>query len=96
MPGKRELIANFFKSKKTWAIFMMAFFVGLSIFSLTLSIKIVLAANDNVNEPYCALPIDDCDNWSYYCTDYGFSWTSNGYPSGAGNPSCCGDDSQEV
>ena len=40
--------------------------------------------------------INTCDNTQTMCeTDYGFNWTSQGYPGGAGNASCCGDDSNE-
>lgn len=61
------------------------------------TISTVYAADDNTQQPLCELATDYCDIplGQAHCTGYGFQWTANGYPGGAGNPSCCGDDSQE-
>jgi len=74
------------------------FFIGAIIFfgSFFVIYNSVLAADDNANQVGCRSDIDYCDADYGSCVDvYHYQWTSNGYPSGAGNKNCCGDDSSE-
>ena len=70
---------------------------GILIFS-GFFVTYVLAADDNVNAPVCQYI--GCDTSQAVCTSSSdkpaFDWTSYGYPGGAGNPNCCGDDSSEL
>lgn len=78
---------TFFIKVFTLAIFLiMAFFIP----------KFASAADNNSIVPECAINIMNCDTSSSSCSSRSLSWTTNGYLSGAGNPSCCGDDSQET
>src|SRR3989339_125 len=69
----------------TAVILLSAFFI----------FNFVLAADNNVNDTLCSISEDDCDNYQANCQSHTFNWISGGYPSGAGNPQCCGDDSSE-
>ena len=74
------------------------FFIGAIIFfgSFFVIYNSVLAADDNANQVGCRSDIDYCDADYGSCVDvYHYQWTLNGYPSGAGNKNCCGDDRQE-
>jgi len=67
------------------AFLLVAFFIVFS--------PKVLAVDDGCTS---VLPELRCDSEQSFCVDEKeYNWTSSGYPGGAGNPSCCGDDSQE-
>ncbi|NMB48428.1 DNRLRE domain-containing protein [Candidatus Kuenenbacteria bacterium] len=75
-------------------IYFLAAFLLVAFFIININANTSLAADDDAVVPACI--DDDCDNSQYYCvTAHSLDWTASGYPSGAGNPSCCGDDSQE-
>lgn len=80
--------------------------VAVAFFSVALSLAVqpVFAADDNAVYPMCVnnfiVPTAlNCDNSQINCTTANtkpaLPWTSSGYAGGAGNKSCCGDDSQE-
>ncbi len=82
--------------KFTNNFFVFGFLIGAIIFlSSFLVAHYSLAVDDNANESRCVNYIGDCDNNQTSCSYFGFDWTSDGYPTGAGNASCCGDDSSE-
>jgi len=85
-------------AKKYWTSQLIFVFLGLSIFILILTIpSLCLAVDDNANDAGCVAWQDNCDTItsSSACVNHGFNYTVNGYPSSAGNPNCCGDDSDE-
>lgn len=63
--------------------------------SFYLSGAMGLEKDNNLNEPSCELVTEDCDNIENACVAKGLAWTPNDYPATAGNPNCCGDDSNE-
>ncbi|MFH1900169.1 MAG: hypothetical protein ABIJ83_02780, partial [Patescibacteria group bacterium] len=70
--------------------------VFLFLVSCILFLAPAFAADNNENQYMCVNYIWNCDsNYSGCTVNAGYDWTSNGYPSGAGNPQCCGDDSNE-
>lgn len=83
----------------TYSSDRMGFVFGVSIAAVFLMffmvVHVVSAADDNANAPTCSAVLGDCDNTQTECTNQSFDWTSLGYPGGAGNASCCGDDSLE-
>ncbi len=76
--------------------FIFWFLVGSLLFLASFFVSnYSLAADDNANENRCVNYVADCDNNQDSCSYFNFDWVADGYPGGAGNPSCCGDDSQE-
>ncbi len=88
------MLDKLFKINQT--LFVFGFLIGAIIFlSSFLVVHYSLAVDDNINETSCVNYIADCDNNQTSCSYFNFDWTSAGYPGGAGNASCCGDDSAE-
>lgn len=82
------------KTRRIKNIYFLAAFLVVAFFIININTNTSLAADDDAVVPACT--DDDCDNNQAYCvTTHSLDWASSGYPSGAGNPSCCGDDSSE-
>ncbi len=88
------------KSKMFYKLILLVVFLSATFFIA----DFVFADDDNLEYPICKLYYSGCSNCSSCDTQISScrsivgdnNWTINGYSGGAGNSSCCGDDSNEI